>query len=583
MHGVEKNFLLDPRLRPSDPVYNITRGASKITYQFYPSQNYSNSQLNFQVVPNSAMTYLDRKVLVSMSADFTLTAANPADVIFPSGDPESSGVIGLRYMPLNNIPSSFQVTINGTSMSYTSNEVFAPMAQYNTGEDLEKFAWGWSPACKEPAQEFSDDFGTPRSQFASRWQNTAQDSNAVTANMELISNVPGTAVVRMSWTEPLLYPPFISGLIEREALIGLNSALILNWTIGSLDRFIGYNNVDGVPLASISAAWNSPPVLRLIWMQSPASPMDSGLGMLYKYPYTNITQYLSPPVTVAPGASVSISSNNIQLSGVPHCVIICVREQLQNRTPFDSDSFARIDGLEILFDNTSGILAGATPQQLYSICVNNGLKTRYTDFIDGCGSVLKLCFDRDIPISNGLSVGVPGTFQYAAQIRATNINSQAINYQVVTIVCYEGILSIMDGSALTQINLVTPQDVIAGSSISEMSDHEIGEYGSSGMYNGGSIIDTASNFVRRGKKFYTSNKGTIDNILHVGKEVGLKAIQLLPALLGAGLSLQESQDALAGAGFSGGGLSGGRLITNDMDLMTGRAPATKPILKRRVY
>lgn len=584
MEGVEKQFQLDPRIAVTDPVYTITKGGDKITYQNFASQSYSQTSLQFQVVPNSMGTYLDRKVLVSMVVDFTLTAANPADIIFPGGDPSESGVCGLRYMPLNNVPTNVQITLNNNTFSYNSAEIFAPMSCYNTpAYDLESQYWSYAPACKEPGQTFDQTFGTPRSSLASRWQNTLQDSNATIPDFQLLSNVAGQAVIRATWTEPILYPIFIHSQIEREGILGLNSAIVLTWTIGQLSRFLAYDNVSGVELSDISADWAVPPILRLNWITSANTAIaNANMQMAYKYPFTNIVPFLNPPLLLQPGESATVQSMNVQLQGIPHCVYIFARERYNDRTPFDVDSYAAIDSINIIFNNQSGILANASKVQIHNICSQNGLKIKYRDWSSGVGSVAKLQFDKDIPIgSPDLAVGSAGTFQFTASVGITNINPDPIYYNLVLVICYEGILTIAGGSCYTNINLVTPMDVLHGASVAETSAIEYAEQASYGMVNGGSLITTASNFVRRGKKFYSENKGTIDSVLHVGKQLGLTALQVLPTLLGAGLSYEEARDVLSGAGFSGGGLSGGRLITSDMDLITGRAPATKPIFKRK--
>lgn len=594
MQGVPTELRLDPRIAPADPHYTITKGPGKVIYQTYLSQNYSTSLLQFNILPPSATTYLDRKLLVECSVDFTLTAVNPLATIF-AGPVQDSGVIGLRYMPLNNVSTNFLVNLNGNAISYVPNEIFAPMSQYNTPTvELEQQYWSYAPSCKNVGSEFASTFGTPRSQFAARFQNTLQDSNAVTSQLQLISSAAGTAVVRCSWTEPILYPPFIHSQIEREGIIGLNSALIIQWTLAGLERMLGYDNVNGTPLASISADWAAPPVVKAIWLTAPMSNMiGSGLSMAYKYPFTNITPFNSTPISLLPGETQTITSNNIQLTGIPECCYIYVRPPLSDRTPFDADSFARINSVNMIFNNISGILANATPSQLHSICSRNGLKQRFADWYgiddDGVGSVLKLRFDSDIPLSEStLAVGSNGTFQLTVNLSCTNLLSTTSNFLLYILVCYEGIMTIVDGRSMTSINLVTPSEVVQGAAEASQSSIDYQEHAAIGMVNGGSIISTASNFINRGQKFYSAHKNTIDNVLHVGKELGLKAVELLPVLLGAGMGYEEAAVALQGAGFSAGGLSGGslsggKLITRQTDLImpaAARPSLTRPVFRR---
>lgn len=566
----------DPRISPGNPSYTILKGPTKTIYLPYQTQNYSNQQLQFQLFPNSMGTFLDRKLIVDMQVDFVLTAVNPAATIFPSNNPSNSGVVGLRYMPLHNVASTFQCTVNGNTISYTSFELIAPLSQYSTPTDpLEQLHWSYMPSCKNVGSEFSDTFGTPRSQFASQYENVYQDSNAVTSNMTLISQAPGTATIRCHWAEIIPYSPFAPGILEREGLVGLNSALILNWVLPGLERFLGYDDINGTPLSNISASWARSPILRANWLSSPASgALNMGTQLAYKYPYTNLQIFQNTPVNVPSGAQASLTYSNVQLTGIPACAYIFARQQVIDRTPFDADSFAAIEAVNIQFNNITGILSGASPYDLYKISVNNGLKQRFIDTFsdrDGIvGSVLKVEFDRDIPLDTGLSVGSMGTYQWSGRVDIRNPSSQAINYVLYLVVCYEGILTVVDGSCITQINLVQQNHLLeAGDDSTTNLDVALMD-ANKDLITGGSIITSAQKFINRGQKFYGAHKNTIDNVLSIGKQVGLKAIELLPVLLGAGLNYDEAMGALEGAGFSGGGFSGGRLITNPKELVHGK-------------
>lgn len=587
--GVQCNLQLDPRISAGhNGSYTITKGPAKSLFVNYPSQAFSDQQLQFQIFPPSPGSFLDRKVLIEMSVDFTLTATNPASFVFPPGSlPEELGVVGLRYMPLHNIATACNITINGNTLSYPSYQLLAALHQYNTPTDpLEQLHWSAMPSCKNVGVTYDSTFGTPRSQFAAPFQNVYQDSNAATCEYTLISNVAGTAVLRIKWVEPVLYPPFIHGVLEREGLLGLTSPLIFTYTLPGLARLLGYDNVNGVPLSSVSAIWSNAPKMRIQWMTSDISGIlsDSNSQQAYKYPYVNPLVFTNTPVLIPSGDSAQISSSNIQLSGIPQCAFIFVRQQNSDLTVFDCDSFAAIEAINIQFDNLTGILANASTYDLYKICVRNGLKQRYADWAsirgDSLGSVMKVEFDRDIPLPDpGLAVGRSGTFQMQLTITVRNDRPTPVNYVLYVVTMYEGILTICQGTSMTNINLVTAQDVLQLSAESGMSNMDVAQSEASySVIEGGSIVSSAKNFIQRGQKFYNAHQNTIDNVLSVGKQLGLKAIELLPVLLGAGMSYDQASMALEGAGFSGGGFSGGRLITDPAALLKGKMQV--PITKR---
>lgn len=574
LQGIPTSLQIDPRLVSGSPEYTITKGSTQQIFTPYTTTNYSSSLLSWSILPNNMGTYLDRKILVEMEVDFTLTAVNPLATIFP-GPVSDSGVIGLRYMPLHNVSTNFQTSLNGTTLTYPSYDLIPAMTQYNTPTpQLEEFNWSAQPSMKNCAATFADTFGTPRSQFASRYQNTSQDSNATTSNMSIISQVPGSTVVRCKWAEYLCYPPFVSGLIEKEGLIGLNSALILTWTLPGLERMIGYDNVSGEPLSSITAIWAVPPVLHVNWLSSVASSALSGAyQMAYKYPYSNIQSFASPPVAIASGATTKITTNNIQMTGIPQCVYVYARQQNIDRTPFDCDAFGVINNINIQFNNMPGILSSASSYDLYKICVRNGLKQRYSDWasiggLGGVGSVLRLEFDRDISLAADLAVAISGTFQFVMTMDVRNPNPAAINYVVYVLPVYEGILTVMDGQATTQINMVSKEQVmqLAADSNASNQDVYINE-AMQGVINGGSIVSQASNFIKKGQQFYANHKDTIHKVLSISKNIGLGAAEVLPVLLGLGLDYDSATEALIGHGFSGGSITGGRLISEPSRLL----------------
>ena len=71
--------------------------------------------------------------------------------------------------------------------------------------------------------------------------------------------------------------------------------------------------------------------------------------------------------------SGTISSSNIQLSGIPDKLIIFVRKPISGLTCVDADSYATITGISINFNNQAGLLSSMTQQQLYRNSIQSGL------------------------------------------------------------------------------------------------------------------------------------------------------------------------------------------------------------------
>ena len=70
----------------------------------------------------------------------------------------------------------------------------------------------------------------------------------------------------------------------------------------------------------------------------------------------------------------TLTSSNIQLSSIPDKIIVCARRIQSNLKPTDADTYLVIDDIRVNFNNTSGLLATFSQEQLYDASVQSGLK-----------------------------------------------------------------------------------------------------------------------------------------------------------------------------------------------------------------
>ena len=90
---------------------------------------------------------------------------------------------------------------------------------------------------------------------------------------------------------------------------------------------------------------------------------------------------------------VTLSSSNIQLSGIPDKLIIFVRKPTSKLLCYDTDSYATIKNISINFNNQAGLLSSMTPEQLYRNSVQSGLANMSWDEFNG--SVVSVGGDSD--------------------------------------------------------------------------------------------------------------------------------------------------------------------------------------------
>ena len=578
LNNIPINLQMDNVLVQAEPEYTITKGPASALYRPYVSQNYSTTMTQWDIIPNNDKSILGRDPLTRWSAEWFLTPSGVVTSVFPPGStPAELGVCGLKYIPLQSACSSINLLINGLTITYQGNQVITPMSFYRTDQELEEFYWSSMPCQKNVGTTFDDTYGTSMSQFCPKNLNPVHDSNAVLSYMEIISDGPEGCLLRCTWEEYLVTPPFLHNKIEQHGLSGLvnNISFQFIYSSAALAAMLGYDNINGTPLDRIDfVRFVEAPQLMLKWYELPIPPIDA-TALHFKYPYVNATPVLTALGEIpALATDVARVSNNIQLTGIPAYLEVYVRRTINERTSFTAENFASIKTVNLIFNGSQGILGGATQGQLYEICTRHHVYVKRDDWSNHVGSVLKLAFDKDIPIPQlDLAVGSMGTFGLQVQVTFDNLENEDITMDLVVLPVYDGILEIHGGSATTNINLVTSSDLLKAA---ENNIGVIDDFNNSalkGALDGGSIFTEASRYIKRGAKsvgrFYESNRDNIQNALRIGKQVGSIASQLLPLIVAAGYHEDEAMDMLEAAGFSGGGFSGGRLITDNESLIDG--------------
>jgi hypothetical protein len=110
----------------------------------------------------------------------------------------------------------------------------------------------------------------------------------------------------------------------------------------------------------------------------------------------------------------TIQSTNIQLSGIPDKLIICVRKRVADLNCRDTDSYATIKGVSLNFNNQAGLLSSMSQEQLFRNSIQSGLANMSWD--EFCGSTVSSCGTtaagnaqlRDAFSGVGARIGNPG-------------------------------------------------------------------------------------------------------------------------------------------------------------------------------
>jgi hypothetical protein len=191
------------------------------------------------------------------------------------------------------------------------------------------------------------------------------------------------------------------------------------------------------------------------------------------YPYTY--RYTSE---IQPEKSQTISFNNVQMSQIPTKIIICARKNLSEQNCNDSNSFLAIDAINMNFNNKSGLLSSAQPQQLYEMSRKNGYHSNYYEFsgrgatgnvqsgasnvntIATSGSIIVI--DPALDLSLGPAYTDSSTGQYNCQFQVTvrNQTNEKIAPEIVMIAIYSGLFTTDNGTSSYQTGFITQEAVL---------------------------------------------------------------------------------------------------------------------------
>lgn len=416
------------------------------------------------------------------------------------------------------------------------------------------------------------------------------------------SSVCGTAgnkfkvVIKVSVAEPIMLSPFLNCLPHgnQAGFMGINT-MTLNFNVNSLQRVIrtaqSFTNTAGdlkprfaLVVQGGTSIGGTVPLFssaRLLCNFLSLNPSQSArIALRNVCEYTDFPRFitsannsvrLSPcvysfaddvPELGVEGRKV-ITSNNIQLNQIPSRFIIVVGEPVGTRNPAYTDSFCSIQGIQINFNNKSGIFASATQYELYSkIAVPSGSTQTWEEFrgwavssdaLQGVatnGDVIPTTYRRknvptigSILVINSELLGLPdelaggslGQFNLQMNINVENYLPYAVQPQITIIACNEGIFSTIAGSSTIMTGLLTKEMVL-----STKEQVPVADSASYDRFVGGVLSNSSmANAMRLIGKHY---KG-------LPKDLS-SARDMASSVMGAYSS---------GSGSSGGGSSGGRL------------------------
>lgn len=468
---VAKN--LDSRLTAGQgtPEYLLHQGASEITYRSFPSSNLSASSVIFNNVnPPSANTYVSRTVFVEVQyqISFTGTVAQPGTNLLD----DWGYSLAPRALPVNNSFKSLTVSLNGSSFSADQNDIVPVMSRVKYHR-LQSFL-SQTPTVLDNCQIYSEGVPSNVNVLGSvqNGQPGVSPARGGFQGVKVVSNTPTSAVILLTAVEPLMISPlaYSDEHDHLPAFVGLSTfqaqatfddnlgARLISISDNTANTF---SSVSAIPTYSnIYFAYYS----SMLIQQPPTAPV---------YPWHPTQRYIQAGQSLAPSATTTLSLNNIQLDSIPARMYLVMKPTRSSYNIRQTDTFARINTVNISFGTRSALLSNCDSSQLFHISKGCGVDADYNAWFgsegsipakprnfSGLGSVLAINPMKDLGLSDLATNGTSQTIQVQFQVNYTNIQplgEPSLQYDAYLVIVSDGIITIPGPGVCLQQQSITSQ------------------------------------------------------------------------------------------------------------------------------
>lgn len=495
----------------------IWQGGSQVSWVQNISTTYSDSAWNFNIVTPNPNIILNRKILIGIPLQLTWTG-NSGNVAVPL---IQYGVFdAFKPWPVNSLINTTTAIINNASISLNNNDIFPWLFWYHQNNAAEALYNSTSPKMLDYSQEYTDLDASPMNPLLGYTNgNTPHTNRRAVIPVYWSVNNSTNAQCSVFLIEEIVIPPFYYGKENEPGLIGVQN-LQFNFNItGNMQKIWSHSTGSPSTINSFTVTCQNvtglPPGLQspTLYLQyiTPATTMS--IPDVTTYSYYEIQRYPTEVGLITSGSTYTFNSNNIQLNSIPNLVYIFLRQKNADLTPESTISFPRIDSVSLNFNNKSGLLSGATTVDLYKLSAKNGLQMSYQEWYGitgtsnvavnctGPGSILCLRFGSDIGLSEGEAPGVKGTYQFQCTVNGTYTGSINKNFTLYVVVVSEGVLTIGNNSASTQIGLVSPADIANTANLPKANYNELT-----------TIYGRGGNFITGVKTFLTGIRKGVDAV-----------------------------------------------------------------------
>jgi hypothetical protein len=498
---LESMRILDARLSQNQSTrsWQTTIGGSNVTYRKERSNASSDSQVSFQLTPNSPNNVIDRTFMLVADVNVAFAATNlGGSFVLNPGDNACRG--------FSSIVESTNVSINGLTISQETKYVKDIYNRFSDDLDnLVKFQ-SITPSLSTEGDNFTEyetGFGTFQNVLAGYRDSNRRTTGRSFYPIEILTNTASTATIRFRMVELFTLSP-----LEYEGLMvpGLANvtSLQLNFNLSSnKQRFWSRSRVG---LRENETTFTVTPTFSNYEVHF----CEITLPVFYSLPPSIALSYYDVQRQVTRndttlynfGESFDINTNTYQLNQTPSRIIILVRPPLRD-DPTETDTFAAIESIDIQYNNMSSILASASQEQLFQISSRNGSTQHYTEFrgysvdyattsitglVGTTGSIVALDFGKDISADPTALPGTSINANFNIRVRGKYYGLKERALEVHIFYVYAGVMVISPGSAFAYRSLLTRDQTLSlpllegdGSGSSNLKGGVMKQYGNVGF------------------------------------------------------------------------------------------------------
>ena len=529
--------VLDLEQNDKPIIKKVVKGCKNYTQHKINADSNSNSSCSFSFQPPSQNSIVDRKFVLKADISFDLGAGNlfqknqPAAIVaadasqnygyeqseqrisindanaVAGGAAKTASTIadylcgGLvrvgnnlapRQFPLSSIIDTIDLTINGTHFTASMNQYIHAVMEYTTPEYRERVLTE-TAHCPDKAK-IDDTAGRLNHPLNMRAETSrVGETPRGTLLDETTGN--GTRLLKFHFEEPLFLSPLMAEF--GHGMTNINDvSVVINWA-SDISRVLSCANTRAV---GEQIARTFP--LNAAALKTATKIIDkTELNVRYysaqddiKIPNEIVLPYKQPKVVInsvedhTGGKASAYTGNNIRLNQVPEAVFIYVKTKRAEQDANHSDTSLRISGINIDWNNQSGLLSSLTERDLVRLSVENGLDEIGNEYLTN-GLVLKLVFGKDIPLPDNVSAGTRG--DWSIQINPTIPEEQAseAKLEMFQVFFYNGHAIISPNECKVSTGLLDLRDNVEAE---DMGDEFHGQQLSGGSSVGGSVVGGSS-------------------------------------------------------------------------------------------